>query len=103
MRFSKKVELQNNKIPVGFNNNIIWNIGPIIVTQQKLINKGANLQGYVTDKLFDKYKYGTKPAGPVSQQEADEMKALLTSQIEQTIGDYHKGIFVTYNERTTGI
>ncbi|MBD1422623.1 DinB family protein [Sphingobacterium chuzhouense] len=27
---------QLNKIPNGFNNNLIWNIGHIIVTRQKI-------------------------------------------------------------------
>jgi len=92
-----------NKIPNGFNNNLIWNIGHAIVTQQKLIYKGSNLQGYISDELFNKYQSGTKPTVPVSQKEADELKSLLTSQIEQTINDFQKGVFLTYNERTTGI
>ncbi|MBD1427027.1 MULTISPECIES: DinB family protein [Bacteroidota] len=94
---------QLNKIPVGFNNNMIWNIGHIIATQHKLIYKGANLRGYITDELFNKYQSGTKPTESVSQQEADELKFLLTSQIELTINDFDNGIFGTYNERTTGI
>ncbi|GAA4786364.1 DinB family protein [Olivibacter ginsenosidimutans] len=94
---------QLNKIPAGFNNNMIWNIGHIIATQHKLIYKGSNLHGHISDELFNKYQSGTKPTEPVSQQEADELKTLLTSQIEQTINDYQNGIFVTYNERTTGI
>ncbi|WP_353938893.1 DinB family protein [uncultured Chryseobacterium sp.] len=40
---------QLNKIPNGFNNNLIWHIGHIIVTQQKLIYRGSGLQGYISD------------------------------------------------------
>lgn len=35
---------QLNKIPAGFNNNLIWNIGHIIVAQQSLIYQLSNLQ-----------------------------------------------------------
>ncbi len=94
---------QLNKIPVGFNNNLIWNIGHIIATQQKLIYKGANLQGYLSDEIFNRYKSGTKPTEPVSQTEADELKSLLISLIAKTKTDFTKGIFKSYNERTTGI
>ncbi len=93
---------QLNKIPDGFNNNLIWNIGHIIITQQKLIYKGANLQGYISNELFDKYQSGTKPTAPVSTSEVDELKTLLISLIGKTKTDFAKGIFVSYNERTTG-
>ena len=93
---------QLNKIPDGFNNNLIWNIGHVIVTQQKLIYKGSNLQGYISDEFLSKYQSGTKPTGSVLQKEADDLKILLISQIEPTINDFSNGIFVTYNERITG-
>ncbi|WP_104382627.1 DinB family protein [Sphingobacterium sp. HMA12] len=94
---------QLNEIPNGFNNNLIWNIGHIIATQHKLIYIGSDLQGYLSDEMFNKYQSGTKPTAPVSQQEADGLRSLLISQIERTINDFENGTFVTYNERTTGI
>ncbi len=92
---------QLNKIPEGFNNNLIWNIGHVIVAQQRLIYTGSNQQANISDSLVSKYQPGTRPTEPVSQAEADELKTLLTSVIEPTIADFHKGIFVSYNERTT--
>jgi len=103
-RFFYKYSLyQLNRIPVGFNNNIIWNIGYIIVTQQKLIYRGSLLQGYISDQLFKKYQSRTKPTGSVSRQEADELKSLLTSKIERTINDFENGSFICYNKSITGI
>ncbi|SEM72962.1 DinB superfamily protein [bacterium A37T11] len=93
---------QLNKIPTGFNNNLIWNIGHILVIQQKLIYKGSHLQGYIPEELFDKYNSGTKPTAPVLTAEADELKRLLTSVIEVTERDVRNGLFISYNERTTG-
>jgi len=43
---------QLNKIPEGFSNNLIWNIGHIIVTQQVLIYKLSNLQGYIFGRII---------------------------------------------------
>ncbi len=93
---------QLNTTPDGFHNNLIWNIGHIIVSQQKLVYKGSNLQGYISDELLNKYQSGTKPTAPVSEKERDELRMLLTSLIEKTKTDFAKGIFVSYNERTTG-
>ncbi|MGN8059020.1 DinB family protein [Pedobacter sp. 22163] len=104
MDFFNKYSLEQlNKVPKGFNNNLIWNIGHIIITQQKLIYKGANLKGYISDDLFDQYKSGTKPTAPVSENEANSLKGLLTSMVEKTELDVAKGIFISYNERITGI
>ena len=91
-----------NKIPEGFSNNLIWNIGHIIVAQQALIYKGSNLRGYLSEELFGRYKPGTKPTGLTAKMEVEELKLLLTSLIEKTETDFYNGKFTTYNERMTG-
>ncbi len=93
---------QLNKIPEGFSNNLIWNIGHIIVAQQALIYKLSNLQGYLSEELFELYKPGTKPTEQTSEKEAIELKDLLISLIENTETDFYNGKFTTFNERMTG-
>ncbi|MGM5469973.1 DinB family protein [Flavobacteriaceae bacterium LMO-SS05] len=93
---------QLNKTPEGFSNNLIWNIGHIIVAQQALIYKSSELQGYVSDELFGLYKPGTKPTGQTSEKEVRELKELFTSIIEKTETDFHNGKFIKFNEATTG-
>jgi len=93
---------QLNKVPDGFNNNLIWNIGHIIVAQQALIYIASGLQGFISTELFELYKPGTKPTRQASQDEANELKRLLTSLIEQTEKDKSEGKFVKFNERMTG-
>ncbi len=100
--FDKYTLEQLNHIPAGYSNNLIWNIGHIIVAQQSLVYKLSGLPGYVSDDLISKYKPGTKPAGPVSQEEADELKTLLLSLVEKTETDFQNGAFVTFTERMTG-
>ncbi len=51
---------QLNAIPKGFNNNIIWNIGHSIVTEQILVYKLSGLKPNVSDALIEKYKKATK-------------------------------------------
>lgn len=91
---------QLNKIPNGFTNNLIWNIGHIIVAQQSLIYKSSGLPMYIPEDLVYLYKPGTKPTA-VTQDGAHELKELLTSLVTKTEVDFQKGIFKTYNERTT--
>jgi len=92
---------QLNKIPEGFNNNLIWNIGHIIVAQQSLVYRSSTLPLYISDEMVDLYKPGTKPTGTTTQAEVDELKELLISLVGKTETDFNNGIFTSYNERTT--
>lgn len=89
-----------NKIPEGFKNNIIWNIGHIVVTEQLLVYKLSGLPMMVSDELVNKYRKDTKPEGFVSQEEVDEIAELLFSTIKKTQQDYNNKVFKSYNEYT---
>jgi hypothetical protein len=93
---------QLNTTPEGFSNNLAWNLGHIIVSQQGLVYRLSGLPTYVSDEMTNTYKNGTKPTGTTTQAEIDELKGLLFSLIEKTKEDYANGKFVTYNEYTTG-
>lgn len=92
---------QLNKIPDGFSNNLIWNIGHIVVVQQMLVYKLSGLKMLISDEMVDKYKKGTRPEGLVSQEEVDEIKKLLFSTLELTKEDFANDIFDEYMEFTT--
>ncbi|MEP7269478.1 MAG: DinB family protein [Saprospiraceae bacterium] len=92
---------QLNKIPAGFNNNLIWNIGHIIVTQQSLAYLLSSLPMHISSELLAKYRSGTKPAEFVELEEVNELKELLSSLVDSTIGDFNDGKFLTYIEKTT--
>ena len=92
---------QLNKIPQGFNNNLIWNIGHIVVSQQLLVYAGSNQPMMVSEEMLAKYRRGSKPEGDVTQEEVNEIKNLLFTTIEKTEDDYKKGLFTSYNERTS--
>lgn len=89
-----------NKIPKGFNNNIIWNIGHVIVTEQLLAYKLSGLEPSLSDEMINKYRKDTKPNGELSQIEINEIKDLLWSTIEKTKEDYYDDIFENYNSYT---
>lgn len=94
---------QLNKIPSGFTNNIIWNIGHIITTQQGLVYRLSGLPVTISKEFHNKYKIGTFPTKPVTQEEVDEIKSLLLSQIQHTREDYDSGRFQNFNEYVTSI
>jgi hypothetical protein len=92
---------QLNKIPEGFNNNMIWNIAHIVVTQQLLVYKLSGLPMLFSEEMIEKYKKGTKPERDASQADIDEVKSLLFSTIKKTKVDYDNGIFKDYQEYPT--
>lgn len=92
---------QLNKTPDGFSNNLIWNIGHIIICQQVLIYKSSDLKGYISEELIELYKPGTKSTEKTSENQIKELKELLILLIEKTESDFYNGEFTVYNERTT--
>lgn len=92
---------QLNKIPNGFKNNLIWNIGHVVVVQQLLVYRGSNQPMAVSMEMVNKYKSGSKPTEPVTQEEVNQIKELMKSLVAKTEEDYKNGIFTTYNEFTT--
>lgn len=100
--FLEKFTLEQlNKVPQGFNNNIIWNIGHIVVSQQMLLYLASGNQPMIGAELIERYKRGTRPERDATQQEADEIKNLLFTTIEKSEQDYNNGLFKVYTERKT--
>ncbi|MBB3698249.1 DinB family protein [Flammeovirga yaeyamensis] len=92
---------QLNKIPDGFRNNLIWNIGHVLVAQEGLIYKSSNLPVHVSKELIDKYTVGSVPDGKATQEEVDEIKKLLFSTLDQLEQDLNNDVFKEYHERKT--
>ncbi len=102
LQFLDKYTLaQLNKIPEGFSNNLIWNIGHIVVVQQMLVYRLSGLPMMVSDKMVLKYKNGAKPEQDVTQEEVDEIRSVLFVTIEQTKVDFENEVFKTFQEYTT--
>jgi len=89
-----------NRVPKGFNNNIIWNVAHTVVTQQLLVYNLSGVPPLVSQEMIDMYRKGTKPEQNVTYAEVDLIKGLLFSTIEKTKEDYNNKVFQTYNEYT---
>ena len=92
---------QLNTIPVGMSNNLIWNIGHVIVSQQKLVYALSGLPMHIPDSLFEKYQNGSRPDGKTTQTEVDEIKKLLSVMVEKTKADFEAGIFKEFHPYQT--
>jgi hypothetical protein len=60
-----------NKTPNGFNNNILWNYGHAVATQNVLIYQRSGLEFSLPDDFIATYRKGTFP------QELEDVKAEL--------------------------
>ena len=95
--FIEKYSLEQlNFIPTGFSNNLIWNIGHIIVSQQGLIYRLSGNETIIPTTMTEKYKNGTRPNGNATVEDLDEIKSYLIPLILQTKEDFAKGKFNKY-------
>ena len=92
---------QLNTIPPGMGNNLIWNIGHVIVSQQKLVYALSGLPMHISDSLFEKYQNGSRPDGKTTQAEVDEIKKLLSEMVEKTKSDFEAGVFKEFHPYQT--
>ncbi len=92
---------QLNKIPEGFNNNIIWNLGHLVASQQGLCYFRSGLAMPVGQDYFNRYKADTKPEGEVSEAQIDTIKSLLISTLEGFKIDFSHDLFADYQSFTS--
>ena len=71
-----------NTIPIGFNNNMIWNIGHIVATMDILFYKLNGLEPHLDAEFIEAYRKGTAPQSFVKAEVIDEIKKNLLAQPE---------------------
>ena len=87
---------QLNTVPAGFNNNLIWNLGHILVVQQALTYRLSGLEMRIPGDLPGRYGRDTRPEGPVPQSEITLIRNLLSGSIAQLEADRAQGLFQQY-------
>ena len=88
---------QLNKIPEGYNNNIIWNLAHLICAEQSICYVRAGQSITVNDKYFSPYMTNTRPDAFIDEQEIEGIKKLLISSIDELQTDFDKKIFDNYS------
>ncbi len=94
-------EEQLFRIPEGSNNNIFWNIGHVVATQQLLVYKLSKLQTRLDWELVKRYSKGTFPEKEVTKEEVKRVSEALRATPGWTKEDYENGLFKEYTPYTT--
>jgi hypothetical protein len=92
-----------NKIPHGFNNNIIWNVGHLVAAQQSICYIRPGLKPPIPVDAYRLYAPGTRPDRFLDSDEEDEIKKLLFTSIDALERDYQQNAFINFTPWTTRI
>ena len=82
-----------NEVPAGFNNNIVWNFGHIIVSTLGLCYIRSQAKPELALPFPGRFGKGTYPELPVTAEELQILKKLATTTIEQLEADLATDIF----------
>ncbi|RZK44212.1 MAG: DinB family protein [Pedobacter sp.] len=91
---------QLNQIPSGFNNNLAWQFGHVIVSQQILCYRLSGQKFVIDENLVDRYKNGSKPEGYINEDEISLLKHYMIATIDQLQIDLNNGLFENYTPYT---
>lgn len=96
---------QRRVIPPGFNNNLLWHVGHIMVTQQLLCYKLSGLPMGVDAQELEWFSKGSSPekwTGDPDDEAIFEKLVLLAEKLRDDVAQ--QGVFTTYEpyETSTG-
>ncbi len=92
---------QLNKIPEGFNNNLIWNFAHLLATQQVIFYGLSGLTPKVDEHFMKSYRRFSKPEGSVSSEEWKAIQQNFEALQQQFFDDYRKEVFTIFKPYTT--
>ena len=92
---------QLNKVPVGFSNNIIWNLAHLVAVQQAVCYKRAGKDLKIEESYFDLFKPGTKPELIFDDGMIAKIKTMFIDNIDFLQTDYSNNQFKNYTTWTT--
>ena len=87
---------QLNKIPKGFNNNILWNIGHVLVVHQLLAYRLSGLPILLDESFVQLFGKGSKPQEKYNEDMLEKLTRLLTCTVQDLEQDYKSGIFNSF-------
>lgn len=102
LQFVKDLSIdQLNLIPEGFNNNLAWNFGHIVVTLPLLTYGLSGLPLPIDMALVNLYRRGTRPETSIDDAEWRLLKEVSEQTMSQVEQDYQAGLFREYKSYTT--
>jgi hypothetical protein len=93
------------KIAEGSKNNILWNLGHIIVTQQVLHYTLSRLEMKIPKELASIFRTGTSPSVWKETPNISEIKSLLLELPDKLLEDFNNGLFKEFRpyKTSTGV
>jgi hypothetical protein len=88
-------------VPPKFNNNILWNAGHVLNSQQRLCYGLTGNPLYIPESYGPLFSKGSSPKDWKETPPIGEIKRLLMETTPLLKEDYHKGIFKNFKEYTT--
>lgn len=89
------------EMPPGFDNNIAWNLGHIIVTQQALHYRLSGLPALTTRQDIAMFKTGSSPADWEENPDLSRLLDLLAQTGPKLKEDFEAGLFANFQPYTT--
>lgn len=83
---------QLNQKPEGFNNNVIWNFGHSLISQQLLCYRLSGAKPRLDDQLINNYKKGSAPDQVLSSEQIQTLKEIAIPSADWMLEDYNSGI-----------
>jgi len=90
-----------NEIPAGLSNNLAWNLGHIIVTQQLLLYRLSGVNCRIDNEYIERYRKGSRPEGLIVQSEVDFLLQQLVITADLARVDFQNKHFGEYKSYTT--
>ena len=84
---------QLNTVPIGFNNNMIWNIAHVVATYDMLCYKLHNIPTRLDGDFIEEFKKGTMPQRMLDQSFVDDLKKKMLNQVDWIERDYKGNVF----------
>ena len=80
-------------VPEGFGNNILWNLGHLVVSQQQLTYGLCGLPVNVDREMLGRFRKGTSPRDWQGRVDVEQVRALALSLAAETKADFDRGVF----------
>lgn len=98
--FNELSNEQLNRVPAGFNNNILWNLGHLLVTDELMFYKAAGKPSNLDEAFMARFRRGTKPEGVLSDEDTALIKQELAAALPRVTELYKAGHFDGYTPVT---
>jgi len=92
---------QLNFIPEGYNNNLIWHVGHMFVSEQILCYSRSNTPLVVPETYLSLFRKGTSPREWTSKPDIKEVIHYMNLTSEALEADYHNKRFGVFTEYAT--